>query len=108
MGMEVVVRACQDTTPTSARYIGQYLWSGDEYEIMKGRDGTVAKFMTGVGFILSSSLARAIFYDDLVHTLLFAPYGTCSDDANVGKWYVHASTRHPALQFTRELVPGLV
>ena len=31
-------------------------------------------------------LARTIFYDDLVHTLLFAPYGTSSDDANVGKW----------------------
>lgn len=103
-----VQSACDAIIPSQAHYIGQYLWEGNEYDIMKGRDGTVAKFMTGVGFILSASLARAIFYDDLVHTLLFAPYGTSSDDANIGKWYDYAIKKHPELKFSREVVQGLV
>merc|ERR1711972_544978 len=106
--MNVVVPVCKQTKTSQARYVGQYLWNGDEYEIMKGRDGTKAKFMTGVGFILSAALARVMFYDDLVHTLLFAPYGTSSDDANIGKWYDYAVVKHPSVQFSRDLVNGLV
>jgi hypothetical protein len=105
--MSVVVKVSKTTTPSQARYIGQYLWNGDEYEIMKGPDGTKSKFMTGVGFILSAKLARTIFYDDLVHTLLFAPYGTSSDDANVGKWYDYAVRKHPKVKFSEEVFEGL-
>merc|ERR1712232_1449503 len=98
----VVVDAIKqnDGGPSKARYLGQYLWRGDEYPIMLGPDGTKAKFMTGVGFILSRGLAKSMFVDDLVHTLLFAPYGTTSDDANIGKWYDYGQKKHPELEFS--------
>lgn len=106
--MRKVLGAAKKTKPGLARYVGQYLFKGTEYPSMKGRDGTIAPFMTGVGFMLSASLIRAIFFDDLVHSLLFAPYGTSSDDANVGKWVQYAKRKHPELKFSLEVVPNLV
>ena len=54
---------------------------------------TVAPFM-GRGYVLSRELARTIFEVDRTHTVLFQPYGTSSEDANVGKWVAHATRAH--------------
>ena len=42
----------------------------------------------------SRELARTIFEVDRTHTVLFQPYGTSSEDANVGKWVAHATRAH--------------
>jgi len=67
-------------------YAGRYLWDGTEYDSMKGANGTTAPFQSGVIFLLNRKAVRLIFAENRFDTILFAEYGTTSDDANVGKW----------------------
>jgi hypothetical protein len=75
-------------------YMGIYQFAGDEYESMKGADGTIAPFMSGWVIGLSRKLAKTIAEDGWNHNLLIAPYGTSSDDANLGKWVDWAIRTH--------------
>jgi hypothetical protein len=75
-------------------YMGIYQFAGDEYESMKGADGTIAPFMSGWVIGLSRKLAKTIVEDGWNHNLLIAPYGTSSDDANLGKWVDWAIRTH--------------
>jgi len=75
----------------SELYGGGYRFRGGEYKAkMRGGDGTVSPFLSGHTFGVSRNLARYIAEADAVHSLLYAIYGTSSDDANVGKWVHHA------------------
>ena len=74
-------------------YLGNYLFKGTEYTIMQGSDGTTAPFMSGWVFGLSQNLAKTIV-KDWMHSILVAPYGTSSDDANLGKWVDWAIHNH--------------
>lgn len=85
-----VLHHANQSGPGLAYYTGDYLWHGDEYPQMAGPDGTVRPYYSGVCFMVSGDLARIIFEDEADHTLLFAPYGTDSDDANMGKWFAYA------------------
>ena len=86
-----LVRARQGTR--NEIYLGNYLWKGTEYTIMQGSDGTIAPFMSGWVFGLSQNLAKTIV-KDWMHSILVAPYGTSSDDANLGKWVDWAIHNH--------------
>lgn len=99
--------------PGKAYYVGDYLWNGDEYPGMIGPDGSHHKYFSGVCYMLTGDLARLIFVDYSAHTLLFAPYGTDSDDANMGKWYAYAkehgnadAKEHGGGNFTFKMVPA--
>lgn len=75
-------------------YMGIYRFNGDEYESMKGSDGTIAPFMSGWTIGLTQNLANAIVGEGWVHSMLVAPYGTSSDDANLGKWVDWATRKY--------------
>jgi hypothetical protein len=97
----------REMKPEQGYYIGQYEWAGSEYPGMIGPDGSTAKYMSGVCFLLSRVLSEKIFLEDEVHTMLFAPYGTDSDDANMGKWFDYAREKHPDVSFHRRVEPNL-
>eukprot|EP00966_Prymnesium_polylepis_P263793 6094229-Prymnesium_polylepis.1 len=69
-------------------------WQGNEYSQMKGADDSVAPYWNGGFYVLSASLARQIFDDDIAHTVLYMPYGSSSEDANMGKWMQHSERNH--------------
>lgn len=76
-------------------YGGTLMFRGNEYEeLMKGADGKITPFMSGHCVVLSRGLVRYILDVDWKHTVLFANYGTSSDDANVGRWVRHAVETH--------------
>jgi hypothetical protein len=75
-------------------YMGIYRFNGDEYDSMKGSDGTIAPFMSGWIIGLTRNLANAIVGEGWVHSMLVAPYGTSSDDANLGKWVDWATRKY--------------
>uniref|UniRef100_A0A7S2PNY4 Hexosyltransferase n=1 Tax=Skeletonema marinoi TaxID=267567 RepID=A0A7S2PNY4_9STRA len=75
-------------------YMGIHRFNGDEYENMKGSDGTIAPFMSGWIIGLTRNLASTIVGEGWVHSMLVAPYGTSSDDANLGKWVDWATRKY--------------
>ena len=93
--LDVLTELHAHRTADEEFYVGEHFWArGDEYSRMIGTDNkTVAPFM-GRGYVLSRELARTIFEVDRTHTVLFQPYGTSSEDANVGKWVAHATRAH--------------
>ena len=91
---EVKRLVAERSNKTDELYLGVNRFSGKEYNSMKGHNGTVAPFMSGVVFGLSRKLAKVIAEDGWVHNILVAPYGTSSDDANLGKWVDWAIRTH--------------
>eukprot|EP00966_Prymnesium_polylepis_P030509 709997-Prymnesium_polylepis.1 len=61
---------------------------------MRGADGKATPFISGHVEVLSRRLACTICQEDFAHSLLKAPYGTSSDDANLGRWVAHAERSH--------------
>lgn len=78
----------------SELYAGTYMFRGDEYKAMKGAEGEIAPFMSGWCTIFSRGLLKYILETDWTHTVLFATYGTSSEDANSGKWVKYAQDKH--------------
>lgn len=105
--MEKVLQIARHTPRHVARYVGQYQWRGTEYRSMQGADGSVDPYMSGPVYIVSGVLARAVAFDDWVHSVLYMPYGSSSEDVNMGKWFAHANRTHPELEFVRQTVRGL-
>lgn len=102
-------RIDETTTGTSARYIGENYFNGNEYAIMRGADHRAVPFFSGHGYVLSSPLVRAVL--ECPDAVLFAAYGTSSEDKNTGSWVERAALRHendPCLTFTAEEVPHLI
>jgi len=105
--MAKVLAIASSTPHNVARYVGHYEWNGTEYEIMKGADGSTTPYMSGPGYLLSRALARAVALDNINHSVLYMPYGSSSEDVDMGKWFVHAKQTHPELKSAREAVRGL-
>jgi len=103
------VLSIASTTPRNvARYVGSYRWKGTEYASMKGADGSIDPYMSGPGYLVSRALAHAVAVDDINHSVLYMPYGSSSEDVDMGKWFAHANRTHPELKFVCEVVPGLI
>jgi len=94
------------TKPNSARYIGAYLWKGNEYKGMIGPDNQVVPYFGGPIYIFSAALVSAVL-DDPADTVWWFSYGTSSEDKVTGQWFEHAKNRHPELRFTREIMNHL-
>jgi hypothetical protein len=47
---------------------------------------------------MSRGLTQTIFISDIVHTNLWEPYGTSSEDAQIGKVVCFALKAHPQLK----------
>jgi len=92
--MEVVTGLVETLQPADALYAGVYQFEGTEYTSMTGPDGSIAPYFSGPCYLVSSALAKAIFETDRAHTMLFAPYGTDSEDANFGKWFGYEKQHH--------------
>jgi len=103
------VLSIASTTPRNvARYVGFYRWKGTEYTIMKGADGSIDPYMSGPGYLVSRALAQAVAVDDINHSVLYMPYGSSSEDVDMGKWFAHANRTHPELEFVYEVVKDLI
>lgn len=75
-------------------WAGQYLFSGTEYVAQRGADGTTAPYFSGWGSMVSRGLAKLVAQSDLVHNVMFGPYGNDQDDSNLGKWISYAQQQH--------------
>lgn len=75
-------------------WVGSYWFQGDEYDSMKGVDGSLAGYFSGYGSLMSRGLAKYVVDVDYAHSALHAPYGTSADDANLGKWIQYAMDQH--------------
>jgi len=105
--MTKVLEVAISTPRNVARYVGGYRWEGTEYDSMKGADGSIDPYMSGPGYLLSRSLAHAVAVDDINHSVLYMPYGSSSEDVDMGKWFAHANRTHPELKFVFEVMQGL-
>ena len=61
---------------------------------MRGADASIAPYASGPGYVLSNRLSTTVFVQDVPRTALWMPYGSSSEDANVGKMVLHASRAH--------------
>lgn len=75
-------------------YAGAYMFRGTEYLSMRGPHNETAEYFGGHSIILSRGLLKLIVGADRAHSILSAPYGTQSEDANVGKWVRYAKEKH--------------
>lgn len=103
--VEKILSIAQETSPEEAKYLG-YLVSGNHsLELERGPDGSEAPpYMNGPAYLVSLALARAVAIDNGAQSILYMPYGSSTEDANMGKWYEYAKQTHPHLKFTRETV----
>merc|ERR1712157_576921 len=91
-----------------AQYVGGYKFQGNEYTSMRGADNTTSEYMSGgCGYLVSGALARAIALDDSARSILHMPYGSSSEDVDMGKWYLQAQMTHPELMFKTDVIPEL-
>lgn len=71
-------------------YAGYHRWEGDEHAGMRGPTGLVAPYFSGGCYVLSRGLAGVVAVEDFAYSLFAGVYGTSSEDANMGKWILHA------------------
>lgn len=74
-------------------YGGHYLWKGDEYTQMRGRNGMRSPFFNGMALFLSRELVKHAIIENWDDVVLYLEYGTSADDANMGKWVTRAMHR---------------
>jgi len=94
-----LLEAITDSMRTTSSEEEDALYMGD---FLFPRMGLDPPFFSGAAYVLSSALARAIFFDDDNGgegdaALWFISYGSYAEDLNVGRWYEQARARYRRL-----------